>query len=467
MPVNSFEHYPMKWKPDLSACKGPIYLYLARLLANDIRRGSLKPGDQLPPQRELADFLDVHVSTITRVYTMCEAQGLICAKVGQGTFVASDIRVSDVLLYSHEEAALIQMGTVLPPYNGNQQVMAYIKRCLSQPDMQRFLEYRPSAGTYMQRKNFADWAHSVGIQAAPDNVLFATGGQNAVCAAILGLFRPGDRIGVYSLSFSGLKSIAKLTGVQLVPLPEIRGHIQFAELMPFCRAQAIKGLYVVPDHHNPTTYTMQPEERRMIGDIANRLGIIVLEDAIYCLFSQTRYKPVASYAPDRTIFMLSTSKCLCPGLRVAYLAVPPAYRMRLDHALYTMNVMVSPFTLELVNRLWTSPLFPDVLAAKKKELQERDAIVKAVLPSYRMYGEATCHTRWLFLPSTWDSHTFEIKAKEKGVQIFCSDRFTVGKTIPPRAVRIAISSPKTKRELEKGLTIIKELLLQTQHTASR
>ena len=59
MPVNSFENYPMSWKPILQRNKKALYLALAEELENDIHAGRLRPGTKLPPQRELADFLDI------------------------------------------------------------------------------------------------------------------------------------------------------------------------------------------------------------------------------------------------------------------------------------------------------------------------------------------------------------------------------------------------------------------------
>ena len=61
MPVNSFEDYPMSWKPTLKHQTKPLYLALARQLEQDIKNGNLLPGTKLPPQRELADFLDINV----------------------------------------------------------------------------------------------------------------------------------------------------------------------------------------------------------------------------------------------------------------------------------------------------------------------------------------------------------------------------------------------------------------------
>ena len=45
--LNSFDDYPMSWKPDLSRTTGAKYLALAQLLENDIKSGSLKAGDRI------------------------------------------------------------------------------------------------------------------------------------------------------------------------------------------------------------------------------------------------------------------------------------------------------------------------------------------------------------------------------------------------------------------------------------
>lgn len=76
MPVNSFENYPMNWKPDLTRMQPPLYKALAKQLEEDIRNGLLHPGDLLPPQRELADFLDLNLSTITKAFKLCSQKGL-------------------------------------------------------------------------------------------------------------------------------------------------------------------------------------------------------------------------------------------------------------------------------------------------------------------------------------------------------------------------------------------------------
>ena len=89
VPVNSFETYPMSWRPsrrDLEQQNIPLYKALAAQLIEAIEKGSVLPGTKLPPQRELADFLDINVSTVSKACKVCELKGLLSATVGSGTF---------------------------------------------------------------------------------------------------------------------------------------------------------------------------------------------------------------------------------------------------------------------------------------------------------------------------------------------------------------------------------------------
>ncbi len=55
-----------------------------------IREGVLKPGDRLPPERELADRLHVSRSSLREAMRALELQGLLVSRPGAGTFVSSE-----------------------------------------------------------------------------------------------------------------------------------------------------------------------------------------------------------------------------------------------------------------------------------------------------------------------------------------------------------------------------------------
>src|SRR5262245_52381823 len=77
------------WRPRAFPGEGPAYQQLAGALAGDIDAGRLRPGDKLPPQRELADALSITVGTVTRAYQLVARQGLVSGEIGRGTYVLS------------------------------------------------------------------------------------------------------------------------------------------------------------------------------------------------------------------------------------------------------------------------------------------------------------------------------------------------------------------------------------------
>lgn len=56
MPVNSFENYPMSWKPTLKRTKKPLYLSLAEQLEDDIHHNILRPGTNCRPNESWRIF---------------------------------------------------------------------------------------------------------------------------------------------------------------------------------------------------------------------------------------------------------------------------------------------------------------------------------------------------------------------------------------------------------------------------
>src|SRR5262249_59967487 len=67
----------------------PMYRRLADAIAERIARGELASGEKLPPQREIARRLGVNVTTVTRAFASLQQLGLVEARPGRGTLVAS------------------------------------------------------------------------------------------------------------------------------------------------------------------------------------------------------------------------------------------------------------------------------------------------------------------------------------------------------------------------------------------
>ena len=113
MPVNSFENYPMSWKPQkIPTGKAILFISCLTFGAGYPVGDAERKIPKLPPQRELADFLDLNLSTITRAYKLCELKGLLYAVTGRGTFVSSGIHAQDTFL--DQDLTAIEMGMIKP-----------------------------------------------------------------------------------------------------------------------------------------------------------------------------------------------------------------------------------------------------------------------------------------------------------------------------------------------------------------
>jgi DNA-binding transcriptional regulator YhcF (GntR family) len=66
----------------------PPYEQLRHQLADLVSAGVLRPGERLPPLRQLAADLGLAVGTVARTYRELEAAGLVRSRRGGGTRVA-------------------------------------------------------------------------------------------------------------------------------------------------------------------------------------------------------------------------------------------------------------------------------------------------------------------------------------------------------------------------------------------
>jgi GntR family transcriptional regulator len=65
----------------------PIYLQIIEQIKQHIASETLKPGDQLPTVRALAQELRVNFNTVARSYRMLDEAGVISTQQGRGTYI--------------------------------------------------------------------------------------------------------------------------------------------------------------------------------------------------------------------------------------------------------------------------------------------------------------------------------------------------------------------------------------------
>lgn len=69
----------------------PLYVQLMEQIKHAVETGALRPGDQLPTIRALAQELVMNSNTVVRAYRELEHEGIVELRHGLGAFIGSSV----------------------------------------------------------------------------------------------------------------------------------------------------------------------------------------------------------------------------------------------------------------------------------------------------------------------------------------------------------------------------------------
>lgn len=449
MPVNSFDTYPMNWKPAREALgTGPLYLALAAALERDVRSGALPPGTRLPPQRELADFLDIDFTTVTRAYGVCRAKGLVYGVTGRGTFVASGLDAADAT-----DDGLIDLGVVQAfPEIGAAVLVEAAQAVLARETAQRLFTYGDRDGLRRHRVAGRRWLARCGVTAPEDRIAVFPGVQGALSTALLSVFGVGDALAVDPFTYGNLLAFARLAGVRLVPVAG-DAHGMRPDALDAAARHGVTGVFLMPNCANPTTLTLPEERKDELAAVAARRGLLVLEDDASLAPPRPGQRTLFARLPDATVYLAGSTRLLAPGLRATYVCTPAAVRDRLCAGLHHATIKASALDAEILGELVLSGRAESILAVKAKAATKANAIFDAVFPDAVPADGEQRLFRTRPLPGTAGrGPEIERACRAAGLRVFHSDRFAVVRGAPDAFLRVALCSagggPRLRRALE-------------------
>jgi DNA-binding transcriptional MocR family regulator len=445
------------WTPPIDGIAGPKYLAIVEALAAAIGSGQLAVGDRLPPQRALAEALGLDLTTVTRAFTEARRRGLVEAQTGRGTFVRARPRQAPPM-----RTPLLDLRLNLPPQPPSaqlpQRIAAGIAALMAAPDAAAQLQYHESGGLAAHRATAARYLAARLGPLAAERVLIASGAQNALAALLDLLLHPGDVIATGVTTYPGVKAIAMQRGFHLQPLAMDEEGIEPEAFQALCRSFAPKLLYCVPAIDSPTTATMSAARRRDIAAIADRNGVLLVEDDAYGALPHAKLPSLVSLLPSRTWHVASLSKCATPALRIACVVAPDAVQAdHLSAVLRATSLMPPPLMAALAASWMDSGTLDQITDAIRSENVARQAIVRRALDGIPYAACAEGHHLWLQLPPFWRRAEFVAQALQSGLSVVPSDAFAVGPDAP-EAVRISIGAVPDRTLLETAFERLSALL---------
>ncbi len=228
-----------------------------------------------------------------------------------------------------------------------------------------------------------------GVVVEPDQVVICCATSQALTVIGDVLRRRGvRRVAIEDPGWRWQRYTVEHAGLEAVPVRVDADGLVVSELA----AADVDAVVTTPAHQYPTGVVMTAERRSALLSWAHERQALIIEDD-YDVEYRFGREPVASLqglAPDRVMFVGTTSKTLAPALRLAWM-VPPAGLV--DEVESVLRITgVTPPTLDqlaLASFIGDAALERHLRAMRRRYRAKRDVLVGALrtyLPEARVTG---------------------------------------------------------------------------------
>jgi len=440
------------WIGRLDPLAGPRYLQIADRITEAVAAGTLRPGDRLPPQRRLAELLDLDLTTVTRAYAEARHRNLIDAVTGRGSFIASRPEPS---------GPPVDLSMNIPPAPKGVRLTELMQRgiaeVLARSSADLLMTYHVGPGSLADRAAGCAWLAPVLGRLDPRRLVVAPGAQAALVALLGALAKPGDALLCEALTYPGLLAAARQRGLHPVPVAGDEDGLLPDALETAARQAGARLLCLTPTIQNPTATTMPDGRRREIVGVARALDLTIIEDDPYSLLAGDAPPAIAALAPERSWHVATLSKALTPGLRTAFIAVPEGCSPDgLIEALRAIVLMPAPLMTALATHWIRIGAAADLLDGVRREASARQALARTILPEAGRSHPNGLHI-WQPLPAHWDRHRLIEAARAEGLGVMPSDAFSPGGPSPD-AVRISLGGVPDRARLGDALKTLAAII---------
>jgi DNA-binding transcriptional MocR family regulator len=242
----------------------------------------------------------------------------------------------------------------------------------------------------------------------------------------MALLEPGDVVAVDALTYPGFKLAAEANRLELAPIPAAENGPDLDALAALCRRRRVRAVYTMPTLHNPLGWVMSARWRRELVAIAREHGLILIEDAAYAFLAKGAPPPVASLAPETTVYVSSLSKSVATGLRVGFVCAPREWIPRLERAIRATT--------------WNTPATMTAIACGWIEDGTlRQGVAGEVLGQLRRISHPASYFIWLPLAQEVRADAIAMALMRERISVSTAHPFSTSAHVP-HAIRLAIGS---------------------------
>jgi DNA-binding transcriptional MocR family regulator len=334
-----------------------------------VARGDLRPGDRLPPIRDLATDLRISAATVASAYRDLRTRGIVTGEGRRGTVVAGQpplrVRparrlppgVRDLASGNPDPALLPDLGAALARIDAGHKLYG------GPPNLERLVE-QATAG-------YA--ADGIG-----GDIAVVSGALDGIERALLAQLRSGDRVAVEDPCWPRIQDLVRALGLRPQPVAVDGAGIDPDGLADALGAGA-RAVIATPRGQNPTGAAVDAERAaRLRAVLADHPHVLAVEDDYLAGLAGAGYHPLHDGA-GRWVVIRSVSKVFGPDLRVATVVGDPVTINRIQGRQLVGPGWVSHLLQQTVAELVSAAAETGLLAhAERTYADRRDALADAL-----------------------------------------------------------------------------------------
>ncbi len=409
--------------------------------AQQIRSATLTAGTRLPTHRTLAAREHISLATATRVYAELEKMGLVSGETGRGTFVREILLPSGLGIDQQAVATdVLDLNFNYPALPGQGELLREaLRQIAGVGDIESHLRYQPHAGRQTEREIVAAHLSGPHFQPSADNLLIVNGAQHGLTIALMGLLRPGDVVAVDALTYPGFKALAALYHLELIAIPATPTGPDLDALHQICQRRHVRAIYTMPTLHNPLGWVLDRNQRQALANIARQHDLLIVEDTAYSWLIRRPPPPLASLAPERTVYVTGFSKNVATGLRVGAVVCPPALRPALERAIRATTWNTPSVMTAMVCHWIQEGTVARFETLKRRDARQRQRVLNAVMEDLPCITHPNSYFAWLPLADEARADRVVKALMDNNISVSTAEPFSTSGTVP-QAIRVALGS---------------------------
>ncbi|GAA1444773.1 aminotransferase class I/II-fold pyridoxal phosphate-dependent enzyme [Leifsonia poae] len=354
-------------------------------------RGALRPGDALPPVRELAALLGVNRNTAVAAYRLLAQAGVVVARGRAGTVIAGHEAVAQEGYAP--DSVLRDIGTGNPDPRLIPDPTTALARATGRP----VLYGEPVIDPALEDRALA-WVRD-DLPGRDLRITVTSGAVDAVERLLAQALLRDDAVALEDPCFLASIHTVRLGGYRAVPVP-VDSEGMTVDGLRAALDDGVRAIICTPRAQNPTGATLSP---RRAADLRALLAehpyVLVIEDDHFSMLSQRPYETLIGPEHRRFALVRSVSKFLGPDMCLAIAATDPETAERLALRLSPGTTWVSHLLQRLVLAQLTDGTVLHAIAAAGRHYAERNAAFAAHLTERGLPTEAEDGLNlWVALP---------------------------------------------------------------------